>query len=48
VLHLPAPRGVHVRTVAFRHTQTVIDVIAVRSNLDVQNLNAERRKRSDE
>jgi hypothetical protein len=42
VLHLDAARSIHRRTVAFRHTQAMIDVVAVRSNLDVKDVHPER------
>ena len=48
MLHLGAARRVHLRAVAFRYTYAMIDVVTVRSNLNVQNLNTERGQRSDE
>lgn len=48
VLHFQAPRGRHVRSVAFRYTEAVIDVIASSLDLDVLDLHADGRERSDE
>jgi hypothetical protein len=48
VLHLPAARRIYFRTVAFRHTHAMLDVISLRSDLDVENVNPESRQRPNE
>ena len=48
MLHLTAAGSIHFRTVAFRYTETVIDVVTLHPNLNVEDLNAERRQRADE
>jgi hypothetical protein len=48
VLHLEASRRRHVGTVAFRHTDAMIHVVAVALHLDVEDLHAQGRKCSDE
>ncbi len=47
-LHFVSPRRNDLRTVAFRHTQAMIHVVAMPPDPDVQDLDADGCERSDE
>jgi hypothetical protein len=48
MLNFETTRRGHVGSVAFRYAKAMIDLLALRSHLDMQDLNAERCQRSDE